>query len=218
MNTRRDCLVALTGFAATAAAANARSTLGEVLKVGPKPKLIKGENGQPDMVDFGHGLMVPMSSAAFHTLWEGDDRWITYGHGFGHNKAGAMGQAEEAAIGTMKLYLLTLAFAPDRLIRVDGGGWRLKSGNLADLVKGEIELPGRPVMPTTDEVMGVNKSGKGAVAAGANGSATAIDSAGGVDYSNASGEQATHATTGWLIWKKEISLDDVRHRAVLIGG
>ena len=203
---RRTCFAALGGAAATIATANARNTLGEVLRAGPKPKLVPGQNGEPDKVDFGHGLLVPMNNDAFHTLWEGDDRWISYGHGFGSNKAKAMGQAEEAAVGTMKLYLLTLAFAPDRLVRVDGGGWRLKSGNLNDLVKGQITLPGRPVMPTTDTVSGVMSSRGGAGGGG--------DMA---DYSGASGQEPTHATTGWLIWKKEVSLDDVRRNAVLLG-
>ena len=213
MNTRRDCLLALGGFAALSTGAHANLAY-QVIKAG-RPKLIPGENGQPDKVDFGHGLLVPMSKDAFHTLWEGDDRWITYGHGFGHNKAGAMGQAEEAAIGTMKLYLLTLAFAPDKLVKVDGGGWRLKSNNTGDLVKGEIALPGRPVMPTTDTVMGVLDNGSHASSAGANTPST-VDSGGGISYSNASGEETTHATTGWLIWKREFSLDDVRHKAVLL--
>jgi hypothetical protein len=207
MTTRRVCLAALSGIAVTAAAASARNTLGEVLKVGPKPKLIKGN---PDKVDFGHGLLVPMSNDAFHALWEGDDRWISYGHGFGHNAAAAMGQAEEAAVGTMKLYLLTLAFAPDRLARVDGGGWRLKSGKIADLVKGDIKLPGRPVMPTTDAMTGM-VGGRHADA----GSASTPDAE--ASPSAASGEETVHATTGWLIWKHEVSLDDVRRNAVLLG-
>ena len=208
MKSRRDCLFAMTGFAAIGAvtrAANARNTLGEVLKAGPPPKLIKGQNGDPDKVDFGHGLLVPMSKDAFHTLWEGDDRWIAYGHGFGARRISAMGQAEEAAIGTMKLYLITLAFAPGRLMRVDGGGWRLKSGNIADLVKGDVKLPGRPVMPTTDEVNGA----QGADMAANFGSSSAI---------SANGEQLTHATTGWLVWKRDVTLDTVRRDAMLLGG
>jgi hypothetical protein len=207
MTTRRDCVAALTGFAVSAVAADARNTLGEVLKAGPRPKLIKGENGAPDKVDFGHGLLVPMSNDAFHTLWEGDDRWISYGHGFGHNAAAAMGQAEEAAIGTMKLYLLTLAFAPDRLARVDGGGWRLKSGKIADLVKGDIKLPGRPVMPTTDAMTGM----VGGRHADAGSAASTPDADASPSPSAASGEETVHATTGWLI-----SLEDVRRNAVLI--
>ena len=117
-----------------------------------------------------------------------------------------MGQAEEAAIGTMKLYLITLAFAPQRLMRVDGGGWRLKSGNIADLVKGDVKLPGRPVMPTTDEVNGALG---GADMAADYGSSSAI---------SANGEQLTHATTGWLVWKRDVTLDTVRRDAMLLGG
>jgi len=200
MTTRRNCLIALTGFAATAVAAGA-STYGQVLRAGPRPKLIAGH---PDKVDFGHGLLVPMSSDAFHALWEGDDRWITYGHGFGNRRTAAMGQAEEAAIGTMKLYLLTLAFAPDRMMRVEGGGWRLKSGNVADLVRGEIRLPGRPIMPTTDTVMGFNDGGGG----------SAPDAAG--SAVSASGEETTHATTGWLLWKHDVTLEFVRRNAELL--
>jgi hypothetical protein len=209
MNTRRSCLFAMTGLAATAAFAGA-STMQEVLRVGPRPKLIKGLRGVPDMVDFGHGLLVPMSKDAFHALWEGDDRWITYGHGFGHRVASAMGQAEEAAIGTMKLYLITLAFAPERLMRIDGGGWRLKSGNAADLILGDIRLPGRPVMPAVDEVNGINGYATG------DSSVPPASSSDAPSAIAANGEQPTHATTGWLVWKKDITLDYVRGKAILV--
>lgn len=191
MTTRRQVL-GLASAAAVTAAAGA-GVLGEVLKVGPKPKLIKGN---PDKVDFGHGLLVPMSKDAFRTLWEGDDRWIAYGHGFGPRASTAMAMAEEAAIGTMKLYLLTLAFAPDRMERVAGGGWRLKSGNVADLVKGDIKLPGRPIMPTVDQMSGDLDGETG---------------------NTATGEEQTHATTGWLIWKKDVTLETVRRDAVVLG-
>jgi len=192
MSTRRNCLAGLTAFAAAAATADA-DTLYKVLKAGPRPKLIPGN---PPKVDFGHGLLVPMSKDAFHTLWEGDDRWISYGHGFGSHRGAAMGQAEEAALGTMKLYLLTLTFAPDRLTRVDGGGWVLKSGKIEDLVKGEIQLPGRPIMPTTDDMYGY--------VAGETGDDTR------------GGGPTVHATTGWLLWKKEVNLDYVREHARLL--
>lgn len=200
MATRRACLVSL--LAATAAAAHA-STWGEVMRVGPRPKLIRGH---PDKVDFGHGLLIPMSGDAFHTLWEGDDRWITYGHGFGHDDTLAMEQAEESAIGTMKLYLLTLAFTPERLMRVDGGGWRLKSGNVADLVRGDVALPGRPLMPTTDYFNGFTKGTS---------SASSADAAEGITGPSSSGEGSVHATTGWLIWKKDVTLEYVRKNAQL---
>lgn len=187
MQTRRHVLL----LAAMTPVAYA-STYGEVLRVGPKPKLIKGN---PDKVDFGHGLLIPMSRDAFEVLWEGDDRWITYGHGFGQNKVAAMAQAEEAAIGTMKLMLLTLAFAPDRLERIDGGGWRLKSRDVKDLVRGDVKLPGRPIMPTTDEMYGY---------------------IGGETGDTDRDDETTHATTGWLLWKKDVTLDYVRRTAQLV--
>jgi hypothetical protein len=189
----RRLLLSATGCAVWATPARARNTLGEVLKAGPKPKLIKGDklNGIPDKVDFGHGLLVPMSKDAFDALWEGDDRWIAYGHGVGQNKVAAMDKAEEAAIGTMKLFLLTLAFKPEMLMRVEGGGWKLKSGRTADLVRGDIGLPGRPVMPTVDQV-------------------------GGDTDTDAGGFEPYHATTGWLIWKREVTLDTVRRIAEVL--
>jgi len=211
MATRRDCLLGIGAFAATAAAANA-NLANQVRKVGPKPKLIKGEHGEPDKVDFGHGLLVPMSKDAFHALWEGDDRWIAYGHGFGRRAASAMGQAEEAAIGTMKLYLLTLAFRPERLERIDGGGWRLKSGKTADLVLGDIALPGRPVMPAVDEVTGIDGYAPGQSSVPPTSDSDAPSA---VATNN---EQPCHASTGWLVWKRDVTLDDVRRRAKLLAG
>lgn len=205
MNTRRTVLWLLASATGVIATAGARTTWGEVMRRGPKPKLIKGN---PDKVDFGHGLLVPMTSDAFHTLWEGDDRWITYGHGFGHDAAKAMELAEESAIGTMKLYLLTLAFAPERLVRVDGGGWRLKSGKIEDLIKGDIQLPGRPVMPTTDRYNSFLK--------GTGGGSSADAESAGSGTPAASGEESIHATTGWLIWKSDVTLDYVRDHAHIL--
>ena len=190
MKTRRAFFFSLIGGVAAASVAQA-STYGRVLKAG-KPKLIKGN---PDKVDFGHGLVVPMSRDAFDTLWEGDDRWMSYGHGFGENDAAAMGQAEKAAIGTMKLFLLTLAFEPEKLERVEGGGWRLKSRNIADLVRGDIDLPGRPIMPTTDEMYNYT---------------------GGEASAQSTAEETIHATTGWVIWKSDVQLDYVRQNAILV--
>lgn len=195
MNTRRDCLAGLMASSAFCGVANA-NTLYKVLKAGPRPKLIEGK---PAKVDFGHGLLIPMDKTAFHALWEGDDRWIAYGHGLGPSKGAAMGQAEEAAIGTMKLYMLTLAFFPERLMRVDGGGWVLKSGKTEDLILGDIKLPGRPIMPTTDEMYGYAEN----------------ESPGG-NAGDLSREGTTHATTGWLIWKSDVTLDYVRKNARLL--
>jgi hypothetical protein len=188
-NTRRDFFFSVLGGAAMFSAARA-STYGRVLKAG-KPKLIPGN---PNMVDFGHGLLVPMNHEAFDTLWEGDDRWMSYGMGVGRSEGEAMGRAEEAATGTMKLFLLTLAFKPERLEQIAGGGWRLKSHNVADLVRGDIYLPGRPIMPTVDMVGG-----------------TTTDDAANSDQ----GGENSRATTGWVVWKSEVKLDYVRDHATL---
>ena len=65
----------MSALAATVETTNG-NTLYKVLKAGPRPKLIPGDLTK---VDFGHGLLVPMSKDTFHTLWEGDYRWISYG-------------------------------------------------------------------------------------------------------------------------------------------
>lgn len=192
MTNRRTILLGLGGLMASGLAAGtalASNTFGRVIAAG-RPKLIKGK---PNKVDFGHGLLVPMDKTAFETLWEGDDRWMAYGHGFGQSESAAMGQAELAAIATMKLFLITLAFAPERLVHVDGGGWKLKSGKAEDLIRGDVDLPGRPIMPTTDHVVG-----------------------GPTDDSDQESQDSTHATTGWVVWKTEVTLDSVRRSARLV--
>lgn len=111
---------------------------------GPKPSVIKG---QPPKMDFGDGLQVPLDRDAFVTLWEDSGRWITFGLGLGRAESDSNAKADKAASLTMQIMLLTLANAPERLQRVDGGGWRPRSGKLRDLVMGEVPLPGRPVRP-----------------------------------------------------------------------
>lgn len=156
------------------------------------PNMIKGD---PPKLDFGGGLIIPMNASIFRTLWEGEDRWITYGRALSAQKVRAMGQADTAAIGSMKLMLLTLAFAPDRLMRFETCGWRLKSGKTDDLVKGDITLPGRPVMPTVDEVSA---------------------SEGQVPEGSSVGEPAYHAITGYMVMKKDAPLSYVKEKAQLL--
>jgi hypothetical protein len=111
---------------------------------GPEPTVIKG---QPPKMDFGDGLQVPLDKDAFVTLWEDSGRWITFGLGLGRAESDSNAKADKAASLTMQIMLLTLANAPERLQRVDGGGWRPRSGKLRDLVMGDVPLPGRPVRP-----------------------------------------------------------------------
>jgi hypothetical protein len=168
-----------------------------------EPGIVKGHHGGPDMIkgdpprlDFGKGLLIPMNGSIFKTLWEGEDRWITYAHALATQQVRAMGSAEDAAVGTMKFMLLTLAFAPDRLERFEGSGWKLRSGNIDDLVRGEIALPGRPVHPAVDEVG---------------------DPAGGATPEGESmGASAFHAITGYMVMKKDASLEYVKQKARLL--
>jgi hypothetical protein len=168
-----------------------------------EPGIVKGRHGGPDMIkgdpprlDFGKGLLIPMNGSIFKTLWEGEDRWITYAHALATQQVRAMGRAEDAAVGTMKFMLLTLAFAPDRLERFEGSGWKLRSGNIDDLVRGEIALPGRPVHPAVDEVG---------------------DPAGGATPEGESmGASAFHAITGYMVMKKDASLEYVKQKARLL--
>lgn len=158
-----------------------------------KAKILKGP---PKQLDFGHGLIIPLGQGAFHTLWEGDDRWMAFGLGVAQNQPAAMGLAEDAAEATMKLYLITLALKPERMVRVEKSGWRLKSGRSEDLVRGTIDLPGRPVQPSVDT----------------SNDAADMDPEGSPFGAT---DRDLKATTYWRIWKSDVDLDFVRNHAVL---
>jgi len=115
--------------------------------------IVKGRNGGPNMIkgnppqlDFGGGLLIPMDGSIFKALWEGEDRWITYGHALSRQQVRAMGQAEDAAVGKMKLMLLTLAFAPERLERFAGLWLAAEVGEQRRLGQGR-HRPARPPGP-----------------------------------------------------------------------
>lgn len=192
MTTRRNLVFCLAGGVLMPSLAAAAET-----------GIVKGRNGGPDMIkgnppklDFGGGFVIPMDGRIFKALWEGEDRWITYAHALSRQQVRAMARAEDAAVGKMKLMLLTLAFAPERLERFEGRGWALKSGNANDLVKGDIALPGRPVTPTVDEVS---------------------NAAGGETPEGASaGDPAYHAITGYMVMKKDAPLEYIKQKAQLL--
>jgi hypothetical protein len=48
--------------------------------------------GDPPRLDFGKGLLIPMNGSIFKTLWEGEDRWITYADALATQQVRAMGQ------------------------------------------------------------------------------------------------------------------------------
>ncbi|MDE2112022.1 MAG: hypothetical protein KGJ79_12835 [Alphaproteobacteria bacterium] len=121
----------------------------------PKATVIPGK---PPVLDFGGGLKVPCSKAAFLTLWEGETFWLTFGAGRSSYSLRANGEAVQYASAAMKLLLMTLAFTPERLARVDGDGWRLKVQDVRNYVRGDIKLPGKPFWPMTDAGMGFGDS------------------------------------------------------------
>jgi hypothetical protein len=192
MTSRRNVLAGLAAGMATPALARAE-----------EPGIVKGRKGGPNMIkgnppklDFGGGLIIPMGRATFTAaVWEGQDRWITYGRALSANQMRAMAQAEQSAIAKMKLSLLTLTFAPERLERFEVCGWKLKSGDAADYIQGDIALPGRPVMPTVDQVNGqVGQNVEDAAA----------------------GESGWHALTGYMVMKADAPLDYVKQKARLL--
>lgn len=191
MTSRRNLVLGLAGGALLPTLTRAEET-GVVKGRKGGPNMIKGN---PNMLDFGGGLLIPMDGRIFKALWEGEDRWITYGRALSTQKVRAMGQAEDAATGKMKLMLLTLAFAPERLERFENCGWKLKSESTLDLIKGDIDLPGHPVMPTVDEVSG---------------------QIGQVPEGGSVGDPAYRAITGYMVMKKDAPMDYIKKKAQLL--
>jgi len=159
---------------------------------GQRPTLIPGT---PPHIDFGHQLVIPASGEALKTLWEGDDRYLAFGIAASIAEPRAADRAEIAAIGTMQMMLLTRAFAPERLSRYAGCGWRSASGHVTDLVQGTIALPGRPYRPYVGQ--------------GAGNAIAANDDGTDADSVNA-------ATCVYMVMKRDAGLDYVRRNARLV--
>ncbi len=164
-------------------------------------------------MDFGGGLQVPLDKNAFATLWEGPDRWMTFGLGTGRLYGMAMKRADAAAELTMQLMLLTRVFDPKRLVKVPGNGWRSRTGELRDLVLGELPLPGTPVRPFGSRFQEGNplfapQPGPNTMPRGG----LSPDSSYRPDPSEYEG---AFAVTGYAVKKADVSLEDVRARARL---
>ena len=188
----------LAALAPKVALAQAISGRSSARKVGGAPKMVPGK---PPHLDFGGGLVVPMDRRIFGTLWEGQDRWITYGRGVAGNRLRAMGEAQEAAETAMKTLMLTLAFNPERMEKTEGSGWRPISKDPRDLVYGDLKLPGKPLMPVTEGF------GPGGMAA--------VDPATGEEDPTGAANDYVHALTGFIVMKTEVDLDYVRETARL---
>ena len=197
--TRRLVLAAAVAAIPGAALAQAISGRSSARKVGGQPKMIPGT---PPHLDFGGGLVVPMDRRIFGALWEGQDRWITYGRGVAGNRLRAMATAQDAAATSMKTLMLTLAFSPERMEKTEGSGWRPISKDPRDLVYGDLKLPGKPLLPVTE--------GFGA------GGMAAVDPATGEEDPTGATNDFVHALTGFMVMKAEVDLDWVRDNARLI--
>ena len=168
--------------------------------------------GKPPMLDFGDGVRVPCDKSAFLTLWEGKTYWLTFGAGRSHYSDQAQGQAVKYASAAMKLLLMTSAFAPDRLEHVDGGGWRLKSQNIKDFVRGAVVLPGNPFWPNNDANMGFGSTDAPALGSASFGALSSSGSGGVQDFLTGSWLYVD-AFSAYVVFKRDVTLDWVRSHA-----
>lgn len=184
----------------------------------PAAKLVPGT---PPILDYGGGVKVPCDRGAFFTLWEGSTFWLTFGFGSSLSPEFAKSQASKQAIGVMKFMLLTLAFAPERLVKNDGNGWRKKDPAAHDFVLGELDLPLRASKPMTDAFLGGgntqispfwNWGGGGAPMEGSGGTSIPSSPGAPTDLRQAS----RHAFCTEMVMKSDLSLADVRKRAVVL--
>ena len=188
----------------------------------PPVKLIPGK---PPILDYGDGAQVPCSKDAFFTLWESSTFWLTFGFGISGSTDQAKTRATRQASSVMRYLLLTLVFAPDRLTKSDGNGWRNKDPKSPNFVLGELDLPGSPTKPMTDAFLGTGNieispfwtwaDTAGGAAPGPTrglGSSTDNRSSMPTDMRRAS----AHAFCEYLVLKKDLSLDDVRKRARIL--
>ncbi len=211
MSNRRDVVFPRVGTLAVASVmrASRASTATPVSQAPPDTPKATAIPGKPPILDFGDGVRVPCNEEAFLTLWEGKTYWLTFGAGRAHYSEQAQGQSVKYASAAMKLLLMTLALTPNRLERVDGGGWRLKSRNIEDFVRGDVVLPGNPFWPNNDAFMGFGSSDApalGSLGFGALGSSGVV---GGSDLLTGSWIYVD-AFSAYVVFKRDVTLDWVR--------
>ena len=214
LSRRRVAFFAAGAFAAVSSGCPARAEADDT----PTAKLI---SGTPPVLDYGGGVKVPCNKDAFFTLWEGSTFWLTFGFGISPSLETAESKSTNQALGVMKFLLLTLAFAPNRLVKVDGNGWRKKDPAAHDFVLGELNLPGSPSKPVSDAFLGGGNveispfwsfGNNGISVPGPTGVGGSVTPAPPSDLRQA--EQ--HAFTSYIILKTNLSLDDVRKRATIL--
>lgn len=220
MSNRRTVVFSLVGALAAESVmrASRAATATSVSQASPDTPKADVIPGKPPVLDFGDGVLVPCNKEAFLTLWEGKTYWLTFGAGRAHYSEQAQGQSVKYAKAAMKLLLMTLAFAPDRLDHVDGSGWRLKTRDIKDFVKGDVELPGNPFWPNNDAFMGFGSSDAPAIGSLGFGTSSASGAAGGTDILTGSSIYVD-AFAAYVVFKKDASLNYVRtHAQVLPAG
>lgn len=215
MDTRRTAILALVGVAA--GIPTLRAIASEAIHPGPATAdtptatVIKGT---PPVLDFGDGLQIPCNKSAFLTLWEGKTFWLTFGAGRATYHQQAQGQAVKYAEASMKLLLMTLAFAPERMVQ-ENGGWHLKVQNMRYYVKGDIQLPGHAYWPITDaDFMGFGDLDNPGLILPPNAPSR---SHGTISTWDPAGRDAkVDAYTTFIVLKRDVSLDYVRQHAQIL--
>jgi|GEM_PF-497412 len=221
MQTRRSVVVSLAGAVVLGGGALAEDAPAGNPPAGDGLPKVNVLPGKPPVLDYGEGVKVPCDKGAFLTLWEGEHFWITFGFGTSPRPERAMAEAIHHAEGAMKYLLLTLAFAPDRLQKVDGSGWRQKVEDPQNYVIGDIEVPGKTSRPMTDAYKGYgnaeqNLGGAPAASGGGIGPGTmagTVDFGAGMGFNPAMMLTKVNAFCAYTVLKKDLSLDDVHKRA-----
>lgn len=223
MQTRRMIVVSLAGAAAAAGVGvSARAGDDPVAKPAegttaakptekdgrPNPNIIAGK---PIMLDYGGGLKVPCNRDAFFTLWEGETFWLTFGFGISQSAEHAQSLANRQAANLMKFMLLTLAFAPDRLVKSASMGWRKKNPSAHDFVIGDLALPGAPMKSVADNFLGRGTIDIGELSRWDHPSPD--PDLNGPKLPKTYYQIRQNAMTSYFVLKKDMNLNDVRKRA-----
>lgn len=216
MQTRRTIMASMLGAFVVIGAARAEGD--EDL---PHATVVKGK---PPYLDFNDGVKVPCNKNAFLTLWEGPGYWLTFGFGSASINDIAQTRAVYHATGAMRYLLLTLAFAPDRLVKIEGSGWRQKEEKPSNYVMGDLDLPGRPSRALDDVFLGRGNADAttfwGQPDVG--GMASMAPSGPGGPEIGSSGmmpsmtPMSVNAFCCYVVRKKDLSLADVRQRAKIL--
>lgn len=211
MHTRRTIIASLAGTMAVISSGSAAPVDDSGI---PVAKIIPGK---PALLDYGDGMKIPATREAFFTLWEGSTFWLTFGFGIARDIEVAQNFAAKQADGVMKFMLLTLAFAPNRLLNNGIHGWTIKDPKAHNLVIGELDLPPNPNKSVNDSFLGGGSIeisplwNWGSTAPGGN-----SEMPGQFDSKSMMGQAVRHAFSKYIILKKDLSLDDVRKRAVIL--